>query len=135
MLDSTRAQQRNQVGGGIVTTQRQAERIKGLIEAVKFDANRKCDDFEKYLDSLHGRLVRELTRQVQRHRNIKVQLHIDARYEKLTPRMVQQNGGAEAAAANLTRPNDDDNDIPAVPRPITLLTKLTVIRARRAHRC
>ena len=76
------------------TTKKKNVTIKGLLDTVTLDEDRKCDDFERYLHRLHGRVVREITRKLQEHRNIKVQLQIDAHYEKLKPKAQPQQGGA-----------------------------------------
>ena len=76
------------------TTKKKNVTIKGLLDTVTLDEDRKCDDFERYLHRLHGRVVREITRKLQEHRNIKVQLQIDAHYEKLKPKSQPQQGGA-----------------------------------------
>ena len=60
--------------------------IKGMLNTITLHEDRKCDDFERYLHRLHGRVVREITRKLQEHGQIKVQLQIDAHYDKLKPK-------------------------------------------------
>ena len=76
------------------TTIKKEATIKGLLNTITLDEDRKCDDFERYLDRLRVRVVREVTRKFQEHGQIKVQLQIDAHYDKLKPKAEPQQGGA-----------------------------------------
>jgi hypothetical protein len=132
------------------TTVKKTMTINGLLNTVTFDEDRKCDDFERYLHRLHGRVVREITRKLQEHRSIKVQLHIDAYYDKLKPKEQQvQTGGARTRKqhreeeARLQREREqreeqeaevEDEAVAAKRPPVALVTQLTpVLNAREVR--
>ena len=138
----------NQQGGNGDTMVKKATTIRGLLDTVTLDENRKCDDFERYLHRLHGRVVREITRALQVHRNIKVQLQIDAHYEKLKPKEQPQTGGArtrkqrreEEARERQQQEREEeeevegDNVVAAKRPPVTLVTQLTpILNARQVR--
>ena len=132
----------NQQGGNGDTLAKKVTTIRGLLNTVTLDENRKCDDFERYLHRLHGRVVREVTRALQMHRNIKVQLQVDAHYEKLKPKEQPQAGGArtrkqrreeeerqrqEQEQRELEEEVEGDEVVVAKRAPVTIVTQLTTI--------
>ena len=57
-----------------------------LLSRTVMDRMRLCTDFEKYLQSYRGRLLRHIQNMLQRHRaGIKIQVIVTAEYEKVLP--------------------------------------------------
>jgi hypothetical protein len=139
----------NTIDTSDATATRRTPTIRGLLGTVTLDENRKCDDFERYLHRLRGRVVREIVRKMQVHRNIKVQLQIDAHYEKLKPKEQSQTGGARTRnqrreeearqrqrreQEHVEEEEEGDNVVVAKRPPVTLVTQLTpIINARQVR--
>jgi hypothetical protein len=100
--------------------------IGGILQSVRMDGRRDCDDFEAYLQRLRVRLIREVNTQMRQLHGMKIQLKIVAEYEK--PNIVPQTGGAlERARRMAKRRKYEQHERDKKIATIGLTSKLTVI--------
>ena len=100
--------------------------IDGILRTIHLDGARMCNDFEKYLDRLRSRVIREVQQQLKQLNGVKVQIKLVAEYHK--PKVDAQVGGAlERARRAAKRRKYEKNEVDKTVATIGLTTKLTPI--------